>query len=184
MNGTGTEGPGGFGAGPAPQGLRPSAPAAIIALRKAWRGLAPRERQGVLLAAWIVGLGLLWALGVAPAWRTLRDAPPRLAELEAQWQQMQRQAGEVQRWRKTTVPPADRAEASLQVATGRLGPGARLSVQGERAVLSFEGQTPAALQAWLAEVRAGARARAVEAQWTRQAGGLAGTLVVAVPPAR
>lgn len=151
------------------------------ALQQAWQRLAPRERRAVTLAAWVLGLGLVWSLGVAPAWRTLREAPVRLAQLESQWQVMQRQAADAARWRQAPALPAGQAEPALQGATSRLGAGARLSMQGDRAVLTFEGASPAALQSWLAEVRAGARATAVEAQWMQRAGALSGTIVIALP---
>lgn len=151
-------------------------------LQQAWQRLAPRERRAVSLAAWVLGLGLVWSLGIAPAWRTLREAPARLAQLESQWHVMQRQAADAARWRQAPALPAGQAEPALKVASDRLGPGARLSLQGDRAVLSFDGLGPAALSSWLAEVRAGARATAVEAQWTQRAGALSGTIVVALPP--
>lgn len=150
------------------------------ALQQAWQRLAPRERRAVTLAAWVLTLGLVWSLGITPAWRTLREAPARLAQLESQWQVMQRQAADAARWREAPALPAGQAEPALKVATDRLGPGARLSLQGDRAVLNFEGLSPAALSSWLAEVRAGARATAVEAQWTQRAGALSGTIVVAL----
>ena len=64
----------------------------------------------------------------------------------------------------------------MKAASERLGPGARLSVQGDRATLALDGVSGAALRAWLVEVRSGARARPVEAQLSRSAKGYSGTL--------
>ena len=47
-----------------------------------WQGLAPREQRAVQLSAWVVGLGLLWWLGLAPAVDTLRQASARHALLD------------------------------------------------------------------------------------------------------
>ena len=40
-----------------------------------WQALPPRERLVVSLAAVLIGIALLWMLAVAPALRTLREAP-------------------------------------------------------------------------------------------------------------
>ena len=54
----------------------------------------------------------------------------------------------------------------------------RLTEQGERAVLALTDASGEQLRAWLAEVRAGARARPIEANLTRSDRGLSGTVVV------
>ncbi len=61
-------------------------------LRPTWARLAPRERLAVLLAAAVVGLALLWGLGVAPALATLRQAPEQHRQLDAQLDAMRRMA--------------------------------------------------------------------------------------------
>lgn len=152
----------------------------LAGLRPWWSGLAARERRMVGLAASVVLGGLLIGLGVQPAWRTLQQAPPRMAVLQEQLRQMQSQATDATRWRAVAAVPAGQSAAALQAATQRLAPRARLSLQGDRAVLSFDGLSPSELQAWLAEARAGARARPVEAQWSIQPAGLSGSLAVAL----
>ncbi|HEY0953463.1 MAG TPA: hypothetical protein VGE36_01805 [Roseateles sp.] len=61
-----------------------------------------------------------------------------------------------------------------------LGPVARLNLAGSRATVTLNGIAPAALQAWLGEVRSAARARPVEAQLTRGPQGYAGSIVLAL----
>ena len=61
-----------------------------LALSAALSRLSPRERSAVIVAAWILGLGLLWWLAVAPALNTLNQAPARHARVDAQLAQMQR----------------------------------------------------------------------------------------------
>ena len=78
------------------------------------------------------------------------------------------------------VPPAQSAVA-LKAASDRLGDKAKLSLQGERAVLTLNGVGAEALRSWLAEVRSGARARPIDAQLTRGPQGFTGTLVVLTP---
>jgi type II secretory pathway component PulM len=67
--------------------------------RARWRALAPRERRGLSIAAWVLGLFVLWALAIAPAWRTVRAAPTQLDQLDVQLQGMQRQANEARELR-------------------------------------------------------------------------------------
>ena len=145
-----------------------------------WRALAPRERR-YLTVALVVLIGfVLWMLAIQPALRTVRTAPARLDQLDAQLQQMQRLAAETVSLRG--VPPAPPAQAALALksATERLGDKARLALQGDRATLTATGISAEALRAWLQEARSTARARAVEVQLVRNPQGFAGTVVVAL----
>lgn len=144
-----------------------------------WQALAARERGAVLLAAVVLGAGLLWGVALRPAWRVALEAPERIAALDAQLQAMHAQATEARALRAVAPLPQAQATAALQAAAARLAPRARLLLQGERAVLTMEGVSPGEFQSWLAEVRAGARARAVEVQLGRSDAGLSGTVVVA-----
>lgn len=145
-----------------------------------WRALGARERRALLLAAGVLGLALLWLVALQPAWRAVSQAPQRLAVLDAQLQAMHALAAEARALRDVAALAEGQAVPALQAATARLGPRGRLLLQGERAVLTLEGASTAELQAWLAEARAGARARPVEAQLTRGEAGLSGTVVVAL----
>lgn len=144
-----------------------------------WQTLAPRERWAVTLAAWVLGAAALWWGGLQQPLNQGRAAQQRLAGLQAQHEVMQRQAAEARSLQAATALPAGQAEQALQAATARLAPRGRLQIQGDRAVLTVDGASGTELQAWWTEARAGARARVVEMQLTRQASGLSGTLVVA-----
>lgn len=151
------------------------------ALAAAWVARSPRERAMVTLAAAVLGLYLLWAVAIVPAWRTLRAAPAKLEQLEGQLQQMQRLAAEVQELRATPPLPPEQAQAALSASAARLGDKARLTVQGSRATLAISGLAGDEIAAWLAEVRGGARARVIEANLNRTPQGLyAGSVVLAV----
>jgi general secretion pathway protein M len=150
------------------------------AWRERWAALSGRERGLVLGAAVLIGLALLWALAVQPAWRTLRSAPAEQARLDAAWQRMQREAAEATRLRALPPVAPTLATQSLQAATSRLGPKARLSLQGERAVLTVDDVAGEALVQWLTEVRRGARARPVEAQLEAADAGYRGRITVAL----
>ena len=159
-------------------------PAALAAWRAAlaerWQALAPRERGALTLAAWVVGAAALWWWGLQQPLAQGRLAQQRLTSLLEQQGVMQRQAAEAQTLKSIAAQPAGQAEQALQAATARLAPRGRLQIQGDRAVLTVEGASGTELQAWWAEARAGARARVVEMQLTRQERGLSGTLVVAL----
>jgi general secretion pathway protein M len=144
--------------------------------RAAWQGLAPRERRLVALAAGVVGLALLWALAVQPAWRTLARAPAEIDRLDTQLQLMQALATEAQALRDTPAVAPEQARAALQAATTRLGDKAQLAPAGERIVVRFNGVAPSALREWLAEARAGARARPVAVALQRSGEGFSGSV--------
>ena len=145
-----------------------------------WRALAPRERRYLTLAAVVLTGFLLWMLAIQPALRTVRAAPARLDQLDAQLQQMQRLASETVSLRGAPPVPPAQAALALKSATERLGDKARLAVQGDRATLTATGISAEALRAWLQEARSTARARAVEVQLVRNPQGFAGTVVVAL----
>jgi general secretion pathway protein M len=147
---------------------------------KAWQGLAPRERVLVASAGGLVALALLWWLALQPAWRTLSRAPFEINRLDAELQAMQGLAAEAQTLRDTPPLPPAQAQAALRAATERLGVKAQLSLQGERVVVRFDGIAPSALRDWLAEARAGARARPVAAALQRSGEGFSGSLELAL----
>lgn len=149
--------------------------------RARWRALAPRERRGLGMAAWVVGLFLLWALAIAPAWRTVRAAPAQLDQLDAQLQGMQRQANEARELRAVAPLSGSQAAAALRAASDALGTAGRLQFVGDRATLTLTSANGAQLRDWLAEARSAARARPTEANLTRSPQGYSGSIVVVLP---
>lgn len=143
-----------------------------------WQARVPRERQALLAVAVVLALFVGWSFAIAPALRTLRDAPAQLDRLDGQLQQMQRIAAESAALRG--VAPVSNAQAALalKAASDRLGDRARLSLQGERATLTLTNLDSEALRNWLVEARSGARARPVEAQLQRGPLGYTGTIGV------
>ena len=158
--------------------------ASLAPLRARWQGLARREQALLAVVAAVVALAMLWLVAVQPAWRTLARAPAEIDTLDAQLQTMQRLAAEAQELRAAPPVTPDQAAAALKAATARLGDKAKLALQGERAVLTLSGVGSGALRDWLAEARAGARARPLEANLARATQGYSGTLVVGLggPP--
>ena len=165
--------------------LRASADQAWRGLALRWTALAPRDRKLLTLGAGVLSVFLVWSLAFAPAWHSLRSTPLQLEALERQLQQMQAQAVEAGTLRAVAPVPVDQAQAALTAATERLGAPGKLSLQGERAVLSLKGASQDQISAWLAEARAGARARMVEATLTQSGPGLYdGSLTLALRTGR
>jgi general secretion pathway protein M len=163
-----------------PAAATPAWQSALAPLRSAWLGLSQRDRRAALLAATVLGLFIVWSAAVQPAWRTLSRAPAELDAVDAQLQAMQRLAAEATELRAMPAVPLQQATAALQAATVRLGDQGKLSMQGDRAVLTLTGIGTSALRLWLAEARAGARARPVEATLNRGPQGYNGTLVLSL----
>jgi general secretion pathway protein M len=153
---------------------------ALAPLRAWWRTLSLRDRQFALFGGTVLVLFLVWWLALQPALATLRRAPLEMDALEAQLQTMQRLAAETAELRATPPVNPDQAQAALTAATERLGAKGKLSLQGDRAVLTVNGAGTEALRGWLAEARSGARARPLEANLMRSGEGYSGTLVLAV----
>ena len=141
-----------------------------------WQGRSRRERQAVVIVLFVLGLFVVWSLAVQPALRTVNDAPAQLDRLDAQYQQMQRVAAESTALRGAPRVSPSQAALALKAATDRLGDRAKLSMQGDRATVTFTGVSPDALRAWLIEARIGARARPIDAQLQRGPQGYGGTL--------
>ena len=151
------------------------------ALRGRWAALSPRDRRLLGWSAALLGLYLVWLLAVAPAWHTLATAPAQQDALDAQWRQMQALATDARQLRGVVPVTVEQASAALTAATERLGAQGKLSLQGQRALLSLKGANAEQLRNWLAEARAGARARVVDATLTQTGPGVFdGSLTVAL----
>ncbi len=147
---------------------------------EAWRARSPRDRLMLGVMAAVLGTFVLWTLAIAPAWRTLSDAPAQIESLDAQLLQMRTMAAEVRELRNTTPIAAAQAGVAMKAAADRHGDKVRLTLQGDRALVTFQGATPEQVRALLIEARSAARARPVEAQLTRAAAGFNGTLVLSL----
>lgn len=158
--------------------LPPAVAAWQAPLRARWQALAPRERVMVSVAAGVVAFFVVWMLLVAPAWHTVRETPKEIDALDLQLQQMQGMAAEARELHDVAPMSADQSGQALQAATQRLGTHARVTMQGDRAVVNLSGVTTRQLGEWLNDVRAGARARPLEAQLSRGPQGYSGTVVV------
>lgn len=141
----------------------------LDAWQQAWAQRSPREKQLLRLGASILLLAALWSLALAPAWRTWQKAPAQQALLDAQTQamrQLQAQAHILQ-----TSRPISRSESVqwLEEHLAELGPGAKVSLQGDQATLSLNAASAEALAHWIKQAREWALAMPLQAQLQRGA---------------
>lgn len=153
---------------------------ALAPLRARWSTFSAREQSALRTAAWALALLAIWWLAVQPAWRTLRQAPAQIDAVERQLQSMQSLAAEAQALKAVPAVAAGQGALALQAASEHLGDGAKLNINGDRAVLTVNGIASEPLLAWLGEVRSAARARPVQAQLQRGPTGYSGTITLAL----
>ena len=148
----------------------PGRPTVLHVLRQRWAALSLREQRLLSLAAGVLSLAGLWWLGLAPALRTLQQAPAQQAQLDTQWQHLtalQAQAHALQKLPRMTQPAA--LKALQNVTTELLGTHAKLTTTGDRCTVTLTQVTPEALAQWLTQARTQARAVPVEAKLQRAA---------------
>lgn len=148
-----------------------STPTSSVALLAAgqqwWQRSTPRERTLVLAASAVVGLALLWWLGIAPALRVWQQSTVRQQQLDSQWQQLLSLQQQAQSLQARPALDHDSAVRALESAMPTLGSGASLAVVGERATVTLRNVPASTLGPWLAQVRSNARALPAEAHLTR-----------------
>ena len=137
----------------------------------------------VALALAVLLVAAVSGLGVAPALRTVREAPAQLEILDAKRQSMELLAAQAKSMQSRPAVSRDDALRALELSVQqRLGASAQLSVAGDRVTLTLRGAAPDVLAQWLSQARTSARAVARQAGLTRGANGWDGTVVLDLPP--
>jgi len=137
-------------------------------LQLRWATLVPRERLGLSVAAWVLGVGLLWWVALSPALQTLHTASTQRIALDSQLQHMQSLQSEAQALRLQPKLSSTEALKALETsAKQRFGSTAQVNVVGDRVNVTLKGAPPDALAQWLSQARANAHALPVEAKLTR-----------------
>ncbi len=156
------------------------------AWQQAWAQRKPREQKLLAWGAVVLLLAAVWHLALAPARRTLQEAPAQQARLDAQTQTMRQLQAQAKNLQQTQ--PITRSESArwLESSLTELGPNAKLSLQGERATLSVDAAPAQALARWISLARERATALPVQGQLQAVSspdtpGLLRGTLVVRLP---
>lgn len=163
-------------------------PLVLESIQGYWRQMKPREKRLTLIAGSFVFLAILWWLALAPAIKTIRQAPEQLRSLDGQLQAMQGMSSEAKTLQSQPKLGLDDAQAALQSSvTQRFGNTAQLSMTGERATLTLKNVDPQELSQWLTQARVNARAVPSEVKLNRSPNATAGkvawdgTLVLSLP---
>ena len=138
----------------------------IKAAQTRWATLARRERRALMLALLLVGGATLWWVLLAPALRTLREAPQARLQLDAAWDQMQQMQARARALQGQSAVPADAVLTQLRDVTKALGAGATLQIQADQVTLTLRQVNAARLAEWLGGDIA-QRVRPVEVHITR-----------------
>ena len=160
---------------------------ALAPLRARWTQLNSRERMLVLAALSVVGVALLWWVGISPALGTLRQADAQRSGLAAQVQKMQSLQAQAQAIASQPKINRDDALRALEASVKGLGATAQLNVAGDRATVTLRNTAADALARWLSQARVNARAIPSEARLTRSAASAGsaaawdGTVVLSLP---
>jgi len=153
--------------------LKQDKPMAIArqALAQRWQTLSAREQTLLRWGAALLMVASVWWLLLAPALRTVREAPAQQAALDAQWQQLkdlQAQAQSLQQ--QPRMGQAEALRALQKASTDLLGNSAQVQTVGDRITVTLKAVPAEALARWLAQVRTQARAVPVQAQLQRSGG--------------
>lgn len=147
-----------------------------------WRQLKMSERRLILVACWLILTALLWWLAIAPALKTIKEAPAQHRALDEQLQSMRALGAEAKTLQNQPKLSLDEAQKALQSAvTQRFGTAAQLNLSGERVNLTLKNASPQELALWLTQARVNARALPTEAKLIRSGDNWDGTLVLSLP---
>jgi general secretion pathway protein M len=147
-----------------------------------WRQLKMSERRLILTAFWLILAALVWWLAIAPALKTIKEAPAQDRGLDAQLQSMRILSTEAKSLQSQPKLGLDEAQKALQsTVSQRFGSTAQLNLAGEHATLTLKNANPQELAQWLTQARVNARALPAEAKLNRNGEGWDGTLVLNLP---
>ena len=135
-----------------------------------WQQRSPRERLLLSVGAVLMGLTLIWRVGLAPALQTWQEAPVRQAQLDQQTKHMRRLQAQVQSLQKPQAVSRSDAIQWLESHLSELDPQAKLNPQAEHMHISLQAAPADKLANWLAQAREQAHARPVQAQLKQAAG--------------
>jgi general secretion pathway protein M len=143
----------------------------LATLQARWHGTSAREQRLLLIAAAVVGLALLWWVGLAPALNRLTTADQQRGALDAQWLQMQELQVQAKALQAKPLLSATDARRMLDASVAPLGTAVQLADAGDQVRVTVKGLPPEALAQWLSTARQNARAVPSEAKLVRNAAG-------------
>jgi general secretion pathway protein M len=147
-----------------------------------WRQLKMSERRLILIAFCLIIIALLWWFAIAPALKTIKEAPAQHRELDKQLLNMRTLSAEAKNLQNQPRLAFDEAQKALQSSvTQRFGSAAQLNLTGERASLTLKNANPQELTLWLTQARVNARALPTDVKLNRIGDTWDGTLLLNLP---
>lgn len=138
-------------------------------LHSLWQQRNPRERLLLIVGAAVIGLALVWRIGLAPAMNIWQEAPTKQALLDQQSQQMMQLQAQAQSLKTQQALSRNDAIQWLESHLGELDPKAKQNLQAEHMQISLQAAPAENLANWLAQAREQAHARPVQAQLQQSA---------------
>jgi general secretion pathway protein M len=144
---------------------------AWASLQARWHSTSRREQRLLQVAAAVVGLALLWWIGLAPALNRLKNADQQRVALDAQWLQMQELQAQAKALQGKPLLSATDARRMLEASVAPMGAAVQLANAGDQVRATVKGLSPDALAQWLSTARQNARAVPNEAHLVRNTAG-------------
>ena len=145
---------------------------------------SPREQTGIRAALLIVGVLLVWRMGVTPGLQVWSQSDSRQATLDRQLAEMQTLQQEAKRLGSQTQGGADATTQQLTALAATLGPDTRVNPQTDQVSIEFKTASPQALADFITQARTQAQSRTVQAHWQFRQGQWQGQLVMSLPAKR
>lgn len=130
--------------------------------RARWAGLSPREQWSVRWAVALVGLALVWLVLLAPALRTLQQAPAQRLALQQQADAMRQLEQQAKRLKAQPAVSVQDVEQQAEAIARTLGPDTQWVRQADTVRIRF-GPVPGST---LAAVLARQPLQPIALQWT------------------
>lgn len=147
-----------------------------------WQQRDARERTLLALATGLIGIALIWSLGIAPALRTLKASSSQQWALQEQTQSMARMQAQAKALQAQA--PLSQSEAAAALSTSvqqAFGNAADITIRAQDATVTLRGVSADALAQWLAAARTNAHAVPVQARLNRTGATWNGTLQLGLP---
>jgi general secretion pathway protein M len=135
-------------------------------LHNHWQQLTPRERLGVGVLGWLLGIWLVWAVTLQPALQTLHDSAERRAQLAQQLHRMQALQSQAQNLQQQTALSPAEALQRLRQLTPTTDTGLQLNQNNGQVSVQVNAVPATALASWLAQARRQAHALPTEVHLT------------------
>jgi general secretion pathway protein M len=147
-----------------------------------WEARAAREKTLLGWGAALVALTLIWAIGIAPAWRSIQKFEMQRTALDAQIRSMQRMQAQAKTLQAQPKLTQAQAAAALEATVKQSFAGqADVSLRAGDATVTLRNVSADAVAQWLATARNNAHTVPIQARLTRTGATWSGSLQMGLP---